>query len=120
MRGRSLEKLGKTQRILEKLGESWKSSESLGEVQRVLEKLRESWRSSENLGEAWKSLESLGEAQRILENLGESWKSVGTQFSADGDSIISHIKNLFAVLFFRVCYNEQYRNKCREGLCYCL
>ena len=110
MRGRSLEKLGKTQRILEKLGESWKSSESLGEAQRVLEKL----------GKAWRILESLGEAQRILENLGESWKSVGTPFSPDGDNIILHIKSLFAVLFFRVCCNEQYRNKCREGLCYFL
>lgn len=110
MRGRSSESLGKTQRILEKLGESWKSSESLGEVQRVLEKL----------GKAWRILESLGEAQRILENLGESWKSVGTPFSPDGDSIILHIKSLFAVLLFRACCNERYRNKCREGLCYCL
>lgn len=75
-------------------------SEKLGKTRRVLEKLGESWRSSENLG--------------------ESWKSVGTPFSPDGDNIISHIKSLFAVLFFRVCYNEQYRNKCREGLCYCL
>ena len=87
-----------------------RSLENLGEARRILEKLREPWRSSE----------SLGKARRILENLGESWKSVGTPFSPDGDSIILHIKSLFAVLFFRVCYNEQYRNKCREGLCYCL
>ena len=85
---------------LESLGESWRSSESLGEAQRVLEKLGESWRNSENLG--------------------ETRRSVGTPFSLDGDSIISHIKSLFAVLLFRVCCNERYRNKCREGLCYFL
>lgn len=100
MRGRSLESLGESRRILEKLGESWKILENLGEAWRILEKLGESWRSSESLG--------------------ESWKSVGTPFSPDGDSIISHIKSLFAVLFFRACCNERYRNKCREGLCYCL
>lgn len=87
-----------------------RSSESLGEARRILEKL----------GKAWRILESLGEAQRILENLGESWKSVGTPFSPDGDNIILHIKSLFAVLLFRACCNERYRNKCREGLCYFL
>ena len=100
MRGRILENLGKARRILEKLGESWKSSENLGKARRILEKLGESWRSSKSLG--------------------ESWKSVGTPFSPDGDNIILHIKSLFAVLLFRACCNERYRNKCREGLCYCL
>ena len=100
MRGRISEKLGKTRRVLEKLGESW--------------------RSSENLGESWKSLEKLGESWKSSESLGESWKSVGAPFSPDGDNIILHIKSLFAVLLFRACCNERYRNKCREGLCYCL
>ena len=77
-------------------------------------------RSSENLGEARRVLEKLGESWRSSENLGEARRSVGTPFSPDGDSIISHIKSLFAVLLFRVCCNEQYRNKCREGLCYFL
>lgn len=87
-------------RSSESLGESWRSSESLGEAQRVLEKLGESWRNSENLG--------------------ETRRSVGTPFSPDGDNIILHIKSLFAVLLFRACCNERYRNKCREGLCYFL
>ena len=100
MRGRSLESLGESRRILEKLGESWKILENLGEARRILEKLGESWRSSESLG--------------------ESWKCVGTPFSPDGDNIILHIRSLFAVLLFRACCNERYRNKCREGLCYCL
>lgn len=67
-----------------------------------------------------RSLGELGKTQRILEKLREAWRSVGTSFSPDGDSIISHIKNLFAVLFFRACCNERYKNKCREGLCYYL
>ena len=107
-------------RSSESLGESWRSSENLGETRRVLEKLGESWRNSESLGEAQRILEKLGKAWKSSENLGEAQRSVGTPFSPDDDSIISHIKSLFAVLLFRVCYNERYRNKCREGLCYCL
>ena len=104
----------------EKIGESWRISENLGKARRVLEKLGESWRSSENLGEARRILEKLEESWRSSESLGEARRSVGTPFSPDGDSIISHIKSLFAVLLFRACCNERYRNKYREGLCYCL
>ena len=107
-------------RSLESLGESWRSSENLGEARRSLEKLGESWRNSESLGEAQRILEKLGKAWKSSENLGEAQRSVGTPFSPDGDNIILHIKSLFAVLLFRACCNERYRNKCREGLCYCL
>jgi len=41
MRGRRLESLGEARRVLEKLGEPWRSWESLGEARRVLEKLEE-------------------------------------------------------------------------------